>query len=707
MSPPPLPCTALLGASALGLTLVSHFWPMQSAHLTRQTDLIVLAAATIVLWYPAALALRGLAAAWAPEPPRARLLATSACLGFGALISAESCVAFSLWGDNIWLHKPALQAVLRPLLCLGDAAVVAGLLWALLTLALPPRAPEAGAPAPGRLRGGWHLGPAFALALVWANAATAAFVRREDTAHYWDFAGYWLASGHVAEVLARDPAGAWRELFGSFRDSDYTLLPALAPGAVLVAAGDSRLAYELAVANLYGGAVVAASAWAVARVRAGQTLGPAGAAGAAALAATCAPLWQPALLGYLDFGGVALCLLALGVYLSRPASDLGWQHALALGVLLAALVLFRRWYSFWVVAFLALALAEAGLAATRRRALDWRDWRPALAAGGIALALVAAFAWPMVLRVAGTSYAEAYAAYRADAGVRDRLGALAECLGWVHVLAFAAAVAAAASDPRTRRPALFAAAMPAVILAHFYRVQDMGPHHRLLLAPSYLLAGGLALARLAETPRRARAAGLALLAALALFVWGLTFEPRLDPLRATLAPWATGYPTYPERRGDIPELLALAGDADREARARGTTFAVVASSLALNQFHVLTVHRSQGLTPPAPWRQAILAEVDKVGGYPANFFGAGVVAVADPPQTHLRPEEQVAIRTIAAQVWAGTGVGAAFAPTGRVYRLDGGASARLFVRTRPSTAAEREAFDSAWRSAHPGLPVIR
>src|SRR5262249_24879702 len=152
-----------------------------------------------------------------------------------------------------------------------------------------------------------------------------------------------------------------------------------------------------------------------------------------------------------------------------------------------------------------------------------------------------------------------------------------------------------------------------IIHVHFHHVQDMGWHHRMLFAPSFLLIVGLAGVRvidsIAGAGRWLVLLGLAVIAGLGAL---LTFDPALKGILVSLAPLTPGSPTYPDRRPDADELLALADFANREAAARGTTFLIVGSSAEFNQTHVLTVHRSLGLPIPTPCRQVIMAEVDKV-----------------------------------------------------------------------------------------------
>ena len=480
---------SILAALAISFSLVSHFWPHDKLHLTRQLWFVAVGLGAVALAWPVARLARVTLRPWAVESRRGRWLAVAACVGFGVLLNCGASYRFALWGDNLWLQTPSVAAALRPALWLCDAAILASLLGVLLTVGTPPRPATPGPEFGPLLRGRWGYAVVAAGALAWVNFVVWQFVAHERTAHYWDYAGYWLTCTRLPETLVESPAAAGRQFFESFGANDYNDFPALAPSLVMVAAGDSRLVYALAVGNLYGGAVALAAVLAVATTlrRSGRTVGPAAAALVAALAVTFPLVWDPTFRGYLDLGGVALTLTALALYLRRPAAELRWHDVLALGVTLAAAILFRRWYSFWVIAFLAVALAEAALATARSRALQLGDWRPAVVAGGVAFFLFASSAWPTLKRVAGTDYSDLYAGYRSADGVGLRLGGLAREIGHGYLAAFVVAVAVTVARPETRRAALFAAATLPLMIAHFViraGHESAPPAHRGPVGPS-------------------------------------------------------------------------------------------------------------------------------------------------------------------------------------------------------------------------------
>ena len=68
---------------------------------------------------------------------------------------------------------------------------------------------------------------------------------------------------------------------------------------------------------------------------------------------------------------------------------------------------------------------------------------------------------------------------------------------------------------------------------------------------------------------------------------------------------------------------------------------MLASSLDLHSSMVASLGRS--LRVPAPTGRRVLPaqDVDRWFGFPASVFRADLVLVADPPQLHMRPADQL------------------------------------------------------------------
>ena len=85
-------------------------------------------------------------------------------------------------------------------------------------------------------------------------------------------------------------------------------------------------------------------------------------------------MWAPVLRGLPDVLGVLVIGMILLLHFAKPLAEQSTAHLVMTGFLLCLLVLVRRWYAFWVVAFFpALAVAQ-GLDIYQRHGVAWRHY---------------------------------------------------------------------------------------------------------------------------------------------------------------------------------------------------------------------------------------------------------------------------------------------------------------------------------------------
>jgi hypothetical protein len=606
--------------------------------------------------------------------------------------------------DNLWLHAKALQSVLGVFVFVAHTLTFALLLGALWTGLAKLEAPAKSQAERGSFR--WPVRN-LVLFLLAANALAAWYVSQERTIYFCDFMGYWTWSADWAELCLRDPAAGWERFRISVQSAGYGLLPSLGPASAIAMFGDHRLVYVLAVVNLYLGATFLA-VWAFV-----NRYVPGGRTGVlVAVILFGMPLvWWPILRGYLDLGGAAFAVLSLVVYLRRPQGMLHATDLIAVAALLAGAVLFRRWYSFWVVAFGAVIAAEAAIAfvvALRTEPqIAWRRLVPPVLVGGLTGIVLCLAAWPMVLHVAQADYADAYAAYRSPFTLAVRLGNLGSLIGWPYIAVSAAATIALAFSPTLRRPALLSVATGPVIVAHFLRTQDFNPHHTYLLLPSLVLPPLLVLAALfARWPGWAASLGIGSVLAAGLVGLAPQLDSRADGVRIYTGRITPAADCRPLQRGDLDEWRRMLRFLSAETERTGERIAIVSSSPTFDPTMMLSAGRSLREPFPALERCEEPWGVDRVAGFPNGLFRAGLVLVADPPQTHLDPGEQQTILLPARQLLDGTGIGQAFDRLPESFALDSGVTVLVFRRARPVNADAFATFQADLQHAHASRPHV-
>lgn len=618
--------------------------------------------------------------------------------------AAVGLFAAAWWGDSLettfWKLPPALRPALAAVLFAAHAFVAAAGVGGLLaaTVAVAPPAPA----LPSRAGGRWLLPAALGVAAA-AGTFAVWYVGQERTVYHWDFRVYWGKAGDLADRGRDDsPVGVWRHVRQSTRLEDYGPMPVILPASVMAVGGRERRVYVAAVAAAYLAGVVAAVGWAAVRLTEGGGFG----VGLGCVLTLTLPLaWAPVLRGYPDLGGVALGVLALAVVLGRPAGGLSWRRVVGAAFLLAGMALYRRWYAFFVTAMALAMAADAAWAWVRGR--GWRPFGVVVLTGTWIFTGVALVAVGWVRRAATADYASDYFAYRTLDPFADRLANTLDQAGPAAGVAAALGFVILAWFPDTRRAGLFIGGMVPVMLAHFLGVQNFGPHHLYLLLPAYLLLPTLGMARLLRgRPASVKGVVVAIAGGWGVLAMAAMFAPKSAPLRELLRSAVSPLSNEPLARDDLPELRWLLMHVERTAAATGGTVAVVASSPTLNGSVFESANDSLGASLIDRRRVLLAGEVDRVSDFPAPVLRADYLVVGDPPQTHLRPEEQQCVVITAESLHSGRDIGAAYERVPGDFPLAGGVTARVYRRVRRPTAAELAAYCERLRLAHPDRPAF-
>jgi hypothetical protein len=490
-------------------------------------------------------------------------------------------------------------------------------------------------------------------------------------------------------------------------------------------AGTTRLPFVLGITTIYGSAAAAALSYVCLGRRAdAASSAPASPPGpgplVAALPIAVFLLWPlpfvVTMRGFVDVGAVAISFVILGLFCTAPAARWNIGRWVAIGSLLAVLFVFRRYWAFWVTSFAVVVTLDALWQAWHVRREPGRAWLRPLAGpatiGVAAAAAAAIIAWPMIVRVLNTPYADIYSAYQMPAAggffaeiVRSFDDLLASN-GVLATLAGVAAVAGLVARRETRRIGIVLGAMVLLSYVQFRRVQGPGHHHHLLWTSLLTAATAVfATSFAARLPPR-RAWGLvAGLAIAGMLQWAGAVVPAAAPLRFLVRGSASELPLV---RTDLAELERLVTAIDRVAgkMGGGPRIYCLASSSVLNQ----GILYSYSPSLHKPFHSALLightADIDKRDGFPHDLVTADMVIVCDPPQVHQGEENQQVIVEPVRQMLAGEGIGAPFERVQAEFVLEGGVKTYLYVRMRPMEPQHVEALSEALRQKYPDRPYV-
>lgn len=501
-----------------------------------------------------------------------------------------------------------------------------------------------------------------AAVLVLSNLFAFLYARSCEFIYYWDNATYWTIGRDIAAGrLSGDFFGL---LYRSVLTEDYNALAGLAPGLFAYLFGGSRIVYIFAVTNccFVPGALMLRALAKDAR-------------GAATVTALLPVLLFLALTGFVDVFG-----FALGAACFLLAEKPSWRRGLAIGLLLLAMLLFRRWYAFFALSFILAMLLRA---VVERRGFLCVGC--ALVQFGFPLATLFL---PLVTGKLLADYAALYAGYKFP--ILTDLRLFARYFGVIPAALLLCGAICCLLKRDTR--VLLPLAQAALCFALFVRTQTHGQQHLLLYAPALAVIAAYTLEKL---DRKEALAALAL----SLCVSANTLVDRVQPQSLAEIDHLALIPDFSMRgrkRADAYEILAIKNDLD--ARCGGAEVGVNLSSLNLNA----SVFRNVQPSLNAPEHDSSylheLPAVDSRDRTLDPFYEMDYIMSAYPAQTHLGEDKQQTVVCAARCLRDGEAFGAAYDKLDVTYET-GGVTLELYRRTRAVTEAEKNAFAAMVRDA--------
>lgn len=195
-------------------------------------------------------------------------------------------------------------------------------------------------------------------------------------------------------------------------------------------------------------------------------------------------LW-PATHGMPDAFGLTFAAVIALLCADYQFETLPWPRLLAIFAATFALILTRRWYMFWILAFYAVYVLAVLVGAVRRKTLG-RTLKHMLLFGVPSAVIIVGALLPTFKTILTTDYADIYGAYYGGGFGNNCLGQL-RTQGLIWLVLCAAGLVWLLYCRSTRAQAIVAAAASLGAMVLFTRTQSLGDHQSLILAPFYLL----------------------------------------------------------------------------------------------------------------------------------------------------------------------------------------------------------------------------
>ena len=195
-------------------------------------------------------------------------------------------------------------------------------------------------------------------------------------------------------------------------------------------------------------------------------------------------LW-PATHGMPDAFGLTFAAVIALLCADYRFETLPWPRLLANFAATFALILTRRWYMFWILAFYAVYVLAVLVGAVRRKTLG-STLKHMLLFGVPSAVIIVGALLPTFKTILTTDYADIYGAYYGGGFGNNCLGQL-RTQGLIWLVLCAAGLVWLLYCRSTRAQAIVAAAASLGAMVLFTRTQSLGDHQSLILAPFYLL----------------------------------------------------------------------------------------------------------------------------------------------------------------------------------------------------------------------------
>lgn len=521
----------------------------------------------------------------------------------------------------------------------------------------------------------------LAATLVVLNLFAWLYVTSSVKVYFWDTAGYWKITQMLANEARQGLLHLLATVYDSILDFDYNYLIAL-PGTILAMLfGPSRWVFVCGIVNIGVFPVITLLYFYIRSFCKRRILAT------LCLFLTFPMLFYTAIVGFVDVVGVFFILSSVLLWKSDQNQN-ELSRFIIIGVLLAVAVLLRRWYSFYVCAFIIALLVDS---------IAYR--KSAVPVVGTLAALVFSLLFlfqPFVSNVLLKNVSQLYSAYQMGLAFDAHM-----FFNYYGLLTTAAALAAGTYfcfRREKRQLSLFLLLQAILCFLIFISVQSHNQQHLLLYTPSLMLLMSALICPLADAVTKRKTAGI-LLALNTLLPSLPTVYPALHPVQIekSLSVSLTPSLTYtPPVWPDATEIVKIVRYLDEAAGSKGKTVGVLASSFILNNEILANAENSLNMPRISDVDRSYLLQlpaVDSRDAFPGALFDCDYLLVAEPIQLHLGSEKQQVVYLPAEQVLSHTGIGAAFLKTGEAFYMnDGEIEITLYEKQRELTQAEKSAL---------------
>lgn len=533
----------------------------------------------------------------------------------------------------------------------------------------------------------------FIIFLFWIRY----FIGQENTIYYWGFSDYWRRYIEVNEIFRQ--YGLIKVLVSSFQSigfDSYNLFSILFLSIGWILNLVSRWQYILLVSVVFGGGVwltlynlakknVSKNEW-------GNVL-----IFSLIILIILPILWKPVLQGFLDVGALIFIFVIWKKHFKDGFVNLKFKEILIKSLWLSFLVVFRRYFVYWVISYFLMSVLEEIYRNKRNIKKTFIGISKIGLTGVITFIVYFLVAYPLSLEMITNNYSVAYSAYKDSTNFLIFLKNSFSQFGWLFIMTmFWGAVRYLRG--KQREIVWFSIGQTILTLYLFFGVQDLSEQHYYLIIPMILIVELL----LFLNCRNEWYKLFLLVVCFLNFMVGFNFI-KINRESITTS-WLTEVRLIPAKRrdmtvfGEVFKTLKHIEDNDK-----GKIY-ILASSNVINE----DILRGYCYLPEGDsyWnicRQILdTAEIDLRDGFPSNIVEAKYVMVAEPIQYHLRSEDQEVVGIPAKMILNNNGIGKLFYKLPYEFNLEGNVKLMIYKYNGQSEFDEMEKISKTLMEKYSG-----
>lgn len=519
----------------------------------------------------------------------------------------------------------------------------------------------------------WHRNIIYFLAiLLIVNILAVIYITKSKFIYFWDDSTYWDISRKIASGTFNE-GGFWKNVYESIGVMDYNYIAGLPSAALVKLFGESRLVYVLGLVNMY---LIPSYIMIYLLAR---KVSKAPKIATAITILICPSMLFLAFNGFVDIGGLLICLLCFNLYYTKKdKKDWIWRYIL-IGILLVIVMLWRRWYAFFAVSFVTAMIADC--------VLFKRKWYNAAATVAvIALLLLLCFR-DFVMYKLMNDYGNLYSGYKFSVGTDFKLITRYFGIIFIGMLAVCSVVTGV---KRKETRTVFMWIQIIVCLFMFLATQTHGQQHLLLYVPSLIMLTLITIKYITKEWMLISISLLAVVNSVNVYI------PREQPHNIQEIKHMALIPNFsmlPDGRDDTEEILALKRRLDTTVY-MGDSLGVLASSFTLNEDILKNAEPSLGVKPIRDNYIVSLPQVDSRDRDLSLLYNVNYVLVVIPAQTHLAEGSQTVVTEAVRSFEEYTDIATAYEEVPDFETVIDDMTIKLFHRVRDEHQIDIAAFES-------------